>query len=100
MLTEDCHSILKVLHKQGIQVTGYDVYSGSLQRFADVGARTSASAAEACRDANVVVLMVVNAEQAEEVLFDKGVAEGEPCARVSSKRVSLRVDVILSLLYS
>lgn len=58
-------------------MTGYDVWKGSSDKFAAAGAKTASTAKEACEGAKVVVLMVVNAEQAEGVLFDGGVAEGE-----------------------
>lgn len=66
----------QVLHKAELNVTGYDVWKGSSDKFAAAGAKTAETAKEACTDAKVVVLMVVNAEQAEGVLFDGGVAEG------------------------
>jgi 3-hydroxyisobutyrate dehydrogenase len=65
------------LHKAELDVTGYDVWKGSSEKFAAAGAKTASTAKEACEGAKVVVLMVVNAEQAEGVLFDGGVAEGE-----------------------
>jgi putative dehydrogenase len=71
------------LHKAELDVTGYDVWKGSSDKFAAAGAKTAATAKEACEGAKVVVLMVVNAEQAEGVLFDGGVAAGE-CSQSSS----------------
>lgn len=73
--------VCSVLHKAAIDVTGYDVWKGSSDKFAAAGAKTAETAKAACRDAKVVVLMVVNAEQAEGVLFDGGVAEGKALVR-------------------
>lgn len=82
---------MAVLHKSGLDVTGYDVWKGSSDKYKAIGAKTEDTAEEACRDANVVVLMVVNAEQAEGVLFDKGVAKGV-YLRIFSKANSLMAD--------
>ena len=81
------------MHKAELDVTGYDVWKGSSEKFAAAGAKTAATAKEACEGAKVVVLMVVNAEQAEGVLFDGGVAEGESQLRARGRAAD--VDEIL-----
>ena len=61
------------LVKAGFNVSGYDVYQPSVDRFLTVG-RTSAAAgspSEAAVDAQVFILMVQNASQVDEVLFGK-----------------------------
>lgn len=66
----------KVLQNSGFDVVGCDVYQPSLHKFAAMGGKTAASANEACQGADVLVLMVVSAVQAEETLFDKGAVQG------------------------
>ena len=51
------------------EVTGYDPDGAAVRRFADTGGNVAASAIEAARDADVMVLAVVNAAQTEAVLF-------------------------------
>lgn len=53
-------------------VTGYDMRREAIDRLVDAGGHGASSAAEAARGADVLVLMVVNADQAEDVLFEKG----------------------------
>ncbi|MGU3540435.1 L-threonate dehydrogenase [Methylobacterium sp. A54F] len=63
----------------GLPVTAYDPDAGALNRFAEAGGTRAASAAEACRGADVVVCVVVNAAQTEAVLFGAGgVADAMP----------------------
>ncbi|TKA81508.1 hypothetical protein B0A49_00560, partial [Cryomyces minteri] len=60
----------------GFAVSGYNVYAPSIQRFLAGRGKSyaAASPAEAARDAQVLVLMVQNAAQAEDVLFGSGKA--------------------------
>ena len=51
------------------QVTGYDPDGEAVRRFAETGGSVAVSAADAARDADVVVVAVVNAMQTEAVLF-------------------------------
>lgn len=64
------------LVKAGFDVWGYDVYEPSIQKFVAVGgkARAAVSPAEAAGGAEVLVLMVQTAAQAEDVLFGAGAA--------------------------
>ncbi len=55
--------------RQVSRVTGYDPDPGASRRFAEAGGSVAASAAEAARDADVLVLAVVNAGQTEAALF-------------------------------
>lgn len=57
------------LLKCGFAVTGYDPNAEALKRFADVGGQGVASPAEAARNADVVLCVVVNAAQTETALF-------------------------------
>lgn len=62
------------LVKAGFHVCGYDVYEPSIQKFVAIGGKaTSASSpAFASGSAEIVILMVQNAAQAEDVLFGAG----------------------------
>jgi 3-hydroxyisobutyrate dehydrogenase-like beta-hydroxyacid dehydrogenase len=64
------------LAKAGFHVSGYDVYQPSIQKFLAAGGTSVAarSPAEAARDAQILILMVQNASQAEDVLFGTGKA--------------------------
>lgn len=57
------------LLRAGFDVTGCDVNADSLQRFAAVGGKTAPLVGEAAGQADVVVVMVVNAAQTKAVLF-------------------------------
>ena len=56
----------------GFAVRGYDANPAALDRFARNGGQPAASAADAARGTDALILMVVNAAQAEQVLFDGG----------------------------
>jgi L-threonate 2-dehydrogenase len=60
------------LVRAGFAVRGFDVRQQAVDSLVAVGGKGAASAAEAAKDAEVLVLMVVNAEQAATVLFDAG----------------------------
>jgi len=57
------------LLRAGFAVTGCDVSADSVARFKVTGGRGAARAAEAVRDAEIVVSVVVNAAQTEAILF-------------------------------
>ena len=57
------------LVEAGLAVTGYDIVDDLMASFRRAGGRTSASPAEAAAGAQLLIVMVLNAEQAEEVLF-------------------------------
>ena len=60
------------LMRAGASVAGYDPAPGVAERFAAEGGRAAASPADAARGADVVVAVVVNADQTEAVLFGEG----------------------------
>lgn len=62
------------LVKAGFRVKGYDINPASIRTFAEAGGEGVTSVAEAAEGADALVIMVVNAEQAEEVLFGAGAA--------------------------
>lgn len=59
----------------GFAVRGFDVRADALDTLEADGGQRAASAAEAASGADILVLMVVNAAQAEAVLFADGAAE-------------------------
>jgi 3-hydroxyisobutyrate dehydrogenase len=60
--------------RAGFIVTGCDVSADNVARFKAGGGKGAATPAEAVRDAEVVVSVVVNAAQTEEILFGKDCA--------------------------
>lgn len=62
----------KNLLAAGHRVRGIDLNPGALATLAAAGAEPAADAASAARGAEVLILMVVNAAQAGQVLFDHG----------------------------
>lgn len=63
------------LVKKQMRVVGYDVRREAVQRLEAAGGHGADSPSAAARGADVLALMVVNADQAENVLFDKGALE-------------------------
>ena len=59
----------EALVRAGHSVRGFDLSDKALARLETQGGARAASAAEACKDADALVLMVVNAAQADAVLF-------------------------------
>jgi 3-hydroxyisobutyrate dehydrogenase len=60
------------LVKKQMRVVGYDVRREAVQRLEAAGGHGADSPSAAAHGADVLALMVVNADQAENVLFDKG----------------------------
>lgn len=60
------------LIEQQHNVTGFDLNKAALAELEAQGGRAASSSAEAAREADCIVLMVVNADQAEAVLFAGG----------------------------
>ncbi|MBV1693931.1 MAG: NAD(P)-dependent oxidoreductase [Hyphomicrobiales bacterium] len=66
------------LVKRQYRVAGYDVRPEARSRFEAAGGRCASTAAEACNGAEALVVMTVNADQAEQVLFDAGACAALP----------------------
>jgi 3-hydroxyisobutyrate dehydrogenase len=62
-------AMAETLVKKQMRVVGYDVRAQAIARLQEGGGHGAKSAREAARDADVLVLMVVNADQASDVLF-------------------------------
>jgi L-threonate 2-dehydrogenase len=65
----------ETLVKKQMRVVGFDMRKEAVARLEASGGSGAASAAEAAKDADVLALMVVNADQAEAVLFADGALE-------------------------
>src|SRR5918993_3394871 len=63
------------LLKARFEVSGFDLKADALNALAAAGGRRAQSAADAARGADGLILMVVNAAQANAVLFDGGALE-------------------------
>jgi putative dehydrogenase len=63
------------LVKAGFEIAGFDLKSDALDALAQAGGRRAQSAADAARGADALILMVVNAAQANAVLLDGGALE-------------------------
>lgn len=57
------------MKRAGLDVIGYDITPAAVDRFAAEGGRGAATPADAAKDADIVVSVVVNGEQTETVLF-------------------------------
>ena len=66
------------LLQAGEAVTGFDMAQAALERLQTSGGSIAGSAAEAAAGARALVLMVVNSDQAEAVLFDGGALDALP----------------------
>ena len=64
------------LHRAGLRVTGCDVSADAVAKLVAEGGQGAATPAEAAKQADIVVSVVVNAAQTEDILFgSNGVAE-------------------------
>jgi putative dehydrogenase len=68
-------TMAETLVMKQFRVTGYDQRPEAIAHLEKIGGRASASAEEAARNADMLILMVVNADQAEDVLFEKDALE-------------------------
>lgn len=57
------------MKRAGLDVVGYDITAAAVDRFVAEGGRGAATPAEAAKDADIVVSVVVNGAQTETVLF-------------------------------
>ncbi|PFG64352.1 3-hydroxyisobutyrate dehydrogenase [Thioclava sp. ES.031] len=60
------------LLRDGFAVTGVDVNADAMERFAALGGAVAAEPATGAQDADLVIAVVVNADQTEQVLFGPG----------------------------
>ena len=64
----------KSLLRAGLAVKGYDINPAAVTQFTEAGGQGAATVADAARGADVVVIVVLNADQVTDVLFGKGAA--------------------------
>lgn len=89
MVGRSSNSLRAVLRAAGHNVVGYDAWKPSMDRYSAGGGICSSSPEECGRDAEVLVLMVVNATQAQQALFQQCVAQGEARPAPLSDRLAL-----------
>ena len=63
------------------KVVGFDLNPAAVEALAADGGHAAGSVAEAAAGADALIVMVVNADQAEAVLFDGGAVEALATAR-------------------
>jgi L-threonate 2-dehydrogenase len=86
------------LNRAGFSVAGFDLSHEALGRLAAEGGRAAASPADAAADADIVVCVVVNAEQTEAILFGNGgVAETLPKGAVFISSATMAPDIARQL---
>jgi L-threonate 2-dehydrogenase len=82
------------LKRTGFDVVGCDVDPAALERFLEKGGRTAPTPADAARNAEVVVSVVLNAAQTEAVLFgENGAAAAMPEGSVFVSSATVDPDV-------
>jgi L-threonate 2-dehydrogenase len=82
------------LRRAGLSVTGCDVAEEAVARFVKEGGKGATSPAEAAKDADIVVSVVVNGAQTEAILFGVGgVAETLPKDAVFISSATMDPDV-------
>lgn len=64
----------KSLLRAGLTVTGYDINPAAVTQFTEAGGQGAATVAAAATGADVLVIVVLNADQVTDVLFGKGAA--------------------------
>jgi putative dehydrogenase len=86
--------IARSLLKAGYKVAGCDVTPAAVQRLVAEGGRSAVNSADAARDAEVLVVVVVNAAQTETVLFgDAGAASAMPKGGVIISSATMAPDL-------
>lgn len=95
-------AMAETLIKKQFRVTGYDKRPEAIAYLEKAGGKGAASAEEAARGADMLILMVVSAEQAEHVLFDDDALEalkadatvviGSTCAPDRIAAIAKRVE--------
>lgn len=66
-----------MLHNAGLNVVGYDVWEGAREAYTLAGGKVAEDALDCAKDADVFLLIVVNAAQVEDILFAQGALTSE-----------------------
>ncbi len=77
------------LLRDGHEVEGFDLSDKALQQLEGHGGKRAANAADACSGAEALVLMVVNAAQADAVLFESGALDALPSGALVLSSVTM-----------
>ena len=62
----------QALLRAGYVVTGHDINPDAVRRFAQAGGEGAESAVDAVKNAEALIIMVLNSEQAEDILYGSG----------------------------
>lgn len=81
----------------GHEVTGFDLSEAALAALEEAGGRRAASAAEACKGAEALVLMVVNAAQAEATLLEAGALDALPQGALVLSGVTMPAEAAVAI---
>ena len=86
------------LLRAGLDVTGCDVVSATVERFVAVGGHGAATSAEAAKSADIVVSVVVNAAQTEAILFGpNGAVDAMPAGSVLVSSATMDPEIARAL---
>ncbi|HRK17656.1 MAG TPA: NAD(P)-dependent oxidoreductase [Hyphomicrobiaceae bacterium] len=72
------HAMATTLLRHQYRVTGYDIREEARKKFETAGGNSASDAKGAARDVAALVLMTVNIDQAEAVLFENGALDSLP----------------------
>ncbi len=87
----------KNLLGRGFRVSGIDLNATALAALAEAGGESAPSAAAAVADADVLILMVVNAAQAEQILFAGGALAALPAGAVVCLMATCPAGVVAAI---
>ena len=73
---------------RGFAVRGFDIKPAAMDTLAEAGGTRASAAADAAHGADVLILMVVNAAQAEAVLFEGGALAALPGLQAASSALA------------
>ena len=85
------------LVRAGFAVRGYDVRAAAVDSLVQAGGLAADSVAAAAKDADALVLMVVNAKQAESVLFAGGALDALPPAGIVILTATCPSDAVVDI---
>ncbi|MEQ1649101.1 MAG: NAD(P)-dependent oxidoreductase [Hyphomicrobiaceae bacterium] len=72
------HAMASTLLRHQIRVTGYDIRPEARAKFAHAGGNTAETVIDTAKAGNVLILMPVNADQADSILFAAGALAASP----------------------
>jgi putative dehydrogenase len=87
----------RILLNVGHRVTGYDRLPEAMVALEAKGGNRAENAAAACAKAEILVLMVVNADQARTVLFDEGALKALPAGALVISCVTMPTEAAVEI---